>query len=297
MCCVMQGSAAGSGDVLNRDAGGRLRAARRLAGTVVITGWCVLRLVRDCFLSGWNGPLVARHAGDWARMLCRHLRVDIHVRGRIPDNGVMIVSNHRSYIDIVVILSQIDAAFLAKKELRSWPLFGYAAARGNTVFVDRRDKQSRRESRKAILDRLQQGVCVVVFPEGTTFEGPGILEFKKGIFHMAAGQGISTVPVSVFYENREAAWVGEDTFVPHFLSVFKTLRMQAHLAIGPELSGCFPDELRDKCRAFIQKDLDDREAGLQEKEGCSAVQAGLMPNCRSFFQSGGVRPLNRSQAE
>jgi lyso-ornithine lipid O-acyltransferase len=211
---------------------GYLRAIRRLALVLGVTGVCLIRLTAACLVNGRTERRVSNHARQWAAALVRMLNIDIRCHGSFPETGALIVANHRSYLDIVVVLAQVDAAFLAKKELRAWPVFGYAAEKGNTVFVDRSDAASRQCSRKAVSDCLKRGTSVVVFPEGTTHEGPGLLDFKAGLFHMAASLKIPVVPAAVFYPDRSIAWVGDDTFVPHFLTAFRRPRIPASLYVG-----------------------------------------------------------------
>ena len=190
-----------------------------------------------------------------AAALVHGLDIRIETSGPIPDHGVLVVSNHRSYLDIVVILSHLDAAFLAKMELRSWPIFGWAANKGNTVFVDRSSAESRARARDALAERLAQGISVVVFPEGTTTAGPGLLPFKNGIFHLACKKDIPVVPVAVSYENPKAAWIGDDFFLPHFLEIFKTSPLKARLSFGPEIRKENGDILKATAHSSIQHQL------------------------------------------
>ena len=232
-----------------------LKSLYRLFWVLEVTLYSILRLALAVSSSGWTPNLAASHARRWAATLVNGLDIRIKKTGDIPDHGVLVVSNHRSYLDIVVILSHIDAAFLAKAELKSWPVFGYAAQKGNTVFVDRSNAQSRTQARQALAERISQGVCVVVFPEGTTTAGPGLLPFKNGIFHMAAEKNIPVVPVSVTYENPEAAWIGDDLFIPHFLKTFKTSPLKANLTFGPELKETKGETLKTEAHTFIDNQL------------------------------------------
>lgn len=215
----------------------------------------LLRLALAVSSSGWSPDLVASRARQWAEMLVKKLDIHIEQTGNIPEDGVLVVSNHRSYLDIVVILSRMNAAFLAKKELESWPIFGPAAKRGNTVFVDRSSAESRAKARQALGERLAQKISVVVFPEGTTSAGPGILPFKNGIFHLAATKEIPVVPVAVCYKNPKAAWIGDDFFLPHFLKIFKTAPLKARLSFGPVLRITDGDTLKTAAQASVQQQL------------------------------------------
>ncbi len=220
---------------------------------VEITMLSLLRLAVSS--SGWSPDLVASRARQWAATLVKKLEIHIEQTGIIPEEGALVVSNHRSYLDIVIILSHLNAAFLAKKELESWPIFGLAAKRGNTVFVDRSNAESRARARQALGERVAQGISVVVFPEGTTSAGPGILPFKKVIFHLAATKENPIVPVAVCYENSEAAWIGDDFFLPHFLKIFKTSPLKARLCFGPALRITDGDTLTTAAQAGVQQQL------------------------------------------
>ncbi len=220
-----------------------------------ITIVSLLRLAVAVASSGWSPDLVASRARQWAGMLVKGLGIHIEQTGDIPEDGALVVSNHRSYLDIVVILYHLNAAFLAKKELESWPIFGLAAKRGNTVFVDRSSAESRAMARQAIGERLAQGISVVVFPEGTTSAGPGILPFKNGIFHLAATKDIPVVPVAVCYENPKAAWIGDDFFLPHFLAIFKISQLKARLSFGTVLRISDGDTLKITAQTSVQQQL------------------------------------------
>ena len=239
-----------------------LKSLYRLFWVVEVTLFAVFRLILAISASGWSAGLTARHARRWADTLARGLDIRITVEGSIPDQGVLVVANHRSYLDIVVILSHMEAAFLAKAELKSWPVFGYAARKGNTVFVDRSDARSRAKSRQALAERISQGISVVVFPEGTTTKGPGLLPFKNGIFHLASGRDIPVAPVSVTYENPDAAWIDNAFFVPHFLSIFKSSPLRATLAFGPVLNDEDGTRLKEKAHAQIARQLAFSESPL-----------------------------------
>ncbi len=227
----------------------------RLIRVLALTIYHVAGVIAATVFKGRDPSRIARQAKGWAADLVNRLHIDIQIQGKFPDRGVLVVSNHRSYLDIVVILSQIESAFLAKVELRKWPVFGFAAMKGNTVFVDRSDRDSRKASREQIIDRLNQGISVVVFPEGTTSAGPGLLPLKNGIFDITATKNIPVVPVAVCYENKNAAWIDDDTFVRHFLDIFKTRPLKSHLIIGPVLTKPNAADLKASCYHFIEQAL------------------------------------------
>jgi len=173
------------------------------------------------------------------------------VHGSPPEGPHLLLSNHRSYVDIVAILSQVPCAFLAKAEIAGWPLFGFAARLTHTVFVTRDDLESRKRAREGALALLQRGVSFAAFPEGTTSRGPGVLPFYPGLFRLAEQYDFPVVPIAIEYEDPADAWVGDDPFVGHFLTAFRKRRMRVRLVFGEPIRAHQVDDLRDATRAFI----------------------------------------------
>jgi 1-acyl-sn-glycerol-3-phosphate acyltransferase len=179
------------------------------------------------------------------------LGIELEVSGTAPGERVLLLANHRSYIDIPVLLSQVPCAFLAKAEIGTWPLFGAAARLVHTVFVQREDPESRRASRDGALDRLQRGLTFAAFPEGTTSRGPGTLPFFPGLFRLAEEHGIPVVPVAIEYHDPGDAWVDDDPFLGHFLSCFRKRRVRVSLAFGPTLRADRMPDLKAEAERWI----------------------------------------------
>ena len=112
-----------------------------------------------------------------------------------------------------------------------------------------------RDAYRRALEMWRERTGPVVFPEGTTFEGPGLLEFRPGIFRLAAAGGFPVVPAAIWYDKRENAWVDDDTFVEHFLRVFRNPVIRVHVAYGPPITGEDPEALRDEAWSWIRKTL------------------------------------------
>jgi len=173
----------------------------------------------------------------WSATVLRSLGVEVDCCGILPPSGALIVANHRSYIDIAVIAAQTPCSFLAKEEVAHWPLVGYGARKfANIVFVKRDSLASRGLSITAMRSILRAGVSVALFPEGTTSRGPGLLPFRPGMFRLAARDGFPVVPVALEYRDPSDAWVGEDTFVGHFLKTFSKPRISVRVHFGPVLN-------------------------------------------------------------
>lgn len=232
-------------------------ALRRLGGVLLTTSRYAASLGAAAARGRWNRHLAAGHTRGWAVEVCGGLGLRVRVYGKAPEGPVLFVPNHRSYTDIVALASVVPCTFLAKSEVASWPLLGQAAAAGGTLFVQRGSKQSRCASRVAVAKALRAGVSVVVFPEGTSTGGPDVLPFRKGIFDVAASEGVSVVPVAIHYEAPEMAWVGDDTFVAHFQRVFRRPSHQVELHFGPALTGSDSERLRQEawswCRNRVQR--------------------------------------------
>lgn len=235
---------------------GTARVTLRLSALAALTAFTVLRLKLSAKIQGTCPHVATRHGHAWARRMVSLLGVRVEVHGSPPAGPVLLLANHRSYVDIAALLAQRPCAFLAKAEIAEWPLFGAAARQTHTVFVRREDKASRRAARAGALALLQQGVAFAAFPEGTTSRGPGALPFFPGLFELAAEHRIPIVPVAIEYASRDDAWVGDDGFIPHFLGCFRKPRMHVALAFGPVLHQADKDGLRTEAEAWIRGRLE-----------------------------------------
>jgi 1-acyl-sn-glycerol-3-phosphate acyltransferase len=248
---------------------GTARVTVRLLALAALTVFTVLRLKLDAMRRGSCPHTATRHGHEWARRMVSLLGVEVEVHGSPPTGPVLLLANHRSYVDIAALLAQRPCAFLAKQEIGKWPLFGAAARETHTVFVKREDKASRRAARAGALGLLQQGVAFAAFPEGTTSRGPGALPFFPGLFELAAEHRIPVVPVAIEYANRDDAWVGDDGFIPHFLGCFRRRRMQVALAFGPVLHRGDKETLRTEAESWIRSRLETlapRDARMPRRE-------------------------------
>jgi 1-acyl-sn-glycerol-3-phosphate acyltransferase len=233
-----------------------LRAAARLAKFAGITSLHSAEAVgRSATKRAFEPAEAAVRIQRLGAALNESLGIDVRVQGRPPKEGVLLVANHRSYLDASAIAAQTPTLFLAKAEVARWPIVGSSAQAFATVFVQRESPESRQRSRVELRERLDCGVSVVVFPEGTTTRGPGLLPFRNGPFQIAVDAGVPVMPVSVFYPDRSLAYVDDDVFVPHFLSRFASRRIEAQVSFGPTLSGADAASLRDTCRWWIADQL------------------------------------------
>lgn len=203
----------------------------------LFTGWIyVFVLGINALLPGQRMKRSFNIRQNWAKNISIWLGIKITLVGKPPEGGHIFVANHRSYIDAAVILKYPLASIVAKAEVGNWPLVGWALKLSYTILIKRDDPESRKNTREQVRNLMEHGYSVIIFPEGTTFEGPGILNFKPGPFQIAESGQFSLVPVAIEYKLKDDAWVGSDSFVGHFLSCFGKWNTYVTISFGPALS-------------------------------------------------------------
>ncbi len=174
----------------------------------------------------------------WSRGVLRLLGVRVRVVGdRVDPVGGpprLIVSNHRSALDIPVLLSRFGGVALSRADLARWPMLGYAAQRARTVFVDRESAHSGAAAIRSIRDRLRGGHSVCVFPEGTTYPGDIVRPFSAGAF--AAARGFDIVPVGLAYPPG-TEFLPQDSFLAHARKIGRRRRTEIWMSAGVPQSG------------------------------------------------------------
>lgn len=125
------------------------------------------------------------------------IRLDADLSHSAP--GVLLVANHISWLDILVINAVLPAAFVSKEEIRHWPLIGRLAARNETVFLRRGSRGHARIINAEIAEILAQGKYVAVFPEGTTTDGRSLLHFHAALLQPALAAGRPVLPLAISY--------------------------------------------------------------------------------------------------
>ena len=177
----------------------------------------------------------------WAQSLLAILAVRVHCEGRPPPHarkGAMIAANHISWVDIFAISSLRHTRFIAKSEIRDWPLAGWLAERSGTIFIRRARRHDTARINERVHDALAEGDCVGLFPEGTTTEGDRLLKFHSSLFEPAVANRARVYPVAVRYEHpdgsplRAAAYVGDLSFAQSLGLVIRTRETVVRLAFA-----------------------------------------------------------------
>jgi 1-acyl-sn-glycerol-3-phosphate acyltransferase len=173
------------------------------------------------------------------RILCALIGIRVREIGkRSADSPLLILANHASWLDILVITSLTPAVFVAKKEVAGWPVFGWLAKLQRTVFIDRERRHRTGAATQEIAERLNGGDAVVLFAEGTSSDGNRILPFRSaliGAVHHVIGSSthhdsVTVQPLSLAYVNlnglplgrafrSRVAWYGDADLIPHLIGV------------------------------------------------------------------------------
>jgi len=171
----------------------------------------------------------------WATVMIWILDITVTVHEEIKElkkTQNLIVSNHQSYLDVIVIASMISTLFVAKKDVQSWPLLGWLASLGGTLYIDRTAFRGAKRSMIEIEKTLLNGRNVLIFPEGTSSNGETIFPFRPSLFNAAYQAKCAVLPITVNYEmingskvtisNRDlVCWYGGMTFITHFWNLLE----------------------------------------------------------------------------
>jgi lyso-ornithine lipid O-acyltransferase len=173
----------------------------------------------------------------------RIFQTEILTAGAIPTGGLLI-SNHLSYLDILVISTITPAVFVAKREVKAWPIMGLLARLGGSVFIDRQRRTHVGKVNNEIENALNDGALVVIFPEGTSSDGQTVLPFKSSLLELATQLNR---PLTVSYlqysladgdAGNEICYWGEAVFLPHMINLLskRSVRVTVRFASVPNRS-------------------------------------------------------------
>ena len=185
-----------------------------------------------------------KNVSKWCARCLEAMRVEVTVHGYSPDlfkdKNYLIVGNHLSYVDILVYSSVRPAVFVTSVDLGETKFLGPMAELGGSIFVERRNRTSINRDLGVMRDTLRAGHDVVIFPEGTSTDGAGVLPFKKSLLMAAVDAQKDVLPIVFKYTeidgqpineiNRDRiCWYGDMSFGPHFLEILGTRKLKAEL--------------------------------------------------------------------
>lgn len=178
-------------------------------------------------------------AGWWARKICQILGVRIRVDGDIGPAPILFVANHISWLDIIALRARLDAVFVAKEEIRDWPVFGGLAARTGTLFL-RRGEQSPFIAGQ-MTTQLKARRNVLFFPEGTSSSGETVEHFHARLYQAAVQADTKAQAVAIRYPHPEgvhplAPFVGEDVLLAHLWRLLGEPTIEVSLNFCPPIT-------------------------------------------------------------
>jgi len=244
------------------------RRAIRVAGFGAVTAVMLpAYTLRDAIAHPAERDVVRdRWIATWCEALLRMFAVKVETRGgaaRTDGRGRLVIANHRSTIDIAVLLRAFGGHVVSRADLAGWPLIGAAARKVGTVFVDRGDAMSGATTVRKMRELLKRGRTVIVFAEGTTFADDVVRPFHPGAFVAVLHSGAEIVPVGIAYERGSGAAFVNETFPQHLSRMAGAPPTRGILRVGEPITveeRARSAQLRDRTHAAVQKLVDEARA-------------------------------------
>jgi 1-acyl-sn-glycerol-3-phosphate acyltransferase len=177
----------------------------------------------------------------WVQRTCiailKGAGIRCYVEGTPPTHG-LVVANHLSYLDVLIISSAMPCFFVAKMEIGGWPIFGKSARIGGTIFLDRSSMASANSVAAVMSERLKQPIPVLLFPEGTSTDGSQVLRFHSRLIDPATKAGVPITAAAVRYiledgiPERKLCWFGDALFLTHLMKALGTPSFTASIRFG-----------------------------------------------------------------
>ena len=189
------------------------RAAWRLARAVVhaLAGWLTIVLL----FPRLGEQQRQAHVQAWAGRMLVLLGIRLRVEGHPPAQGPMLlVSNHLSWLDILVLHASRHCRFVSKADVRHWPLVGTLATGAGTLYIEREKRRDAMRVVHHMADSLRAGEIVAVFPEGTTSDGSGVLPFHANLIQAAISADAPVQPIGLRFLDARS---GRDSDGPRYI--------------------------------------------------------------------------------
>jgi 1-acyl-sn-glycerol-3-phosphate acyltransferase len=187
----------------------------------------------------------------FCRRLLDALGVEWRVEGDLPLHDA-VVSNHLSYLDILLYSAAQPFVMVAKSEVRGWPLIGWLTSRAGTVYVMRGGAPSTYSGvNRAMAEAYRSGLPVLFFPEGTTTVGAEVIPFRRGLFHSVLNEGVALRTAAIAYSVEDdgasvaddVCWWGDALLAPHLFRLAGFNGVRAVVRFG--------DVVQDRSDRFV----------------------------------------------
>lgn len=180
----------------------------------------------------------------WLKVFSSIMKLSVIREGELPKDGALLISNHISWLDIIVIGQYLPVYFVAKSDISSWPIIGYLSRQGGTIFIRRGNKKSIKATTEKMIWVLKQNSNIVAFPEGTTTLGNEVLSFHASLFQPALLTKSVIQPVVIQYDGaakHQAPFIGEDDFVRHLIKMLCLDKVEVRLSFLPVIKSLGKD--------------------------------------------------------
>lgn len=223
----------------------------------VIAGLILLFI---CF----GSPAISRFiTKNWARFCLLILNIKVNFSGQAPERRVILMANHRSYIDIFLVFSRYPASIVAKKELGRWPIVGWSVRLARMILVDRSSKSSLIATMRAIKAEIDRGGGVILFPEGGIKTESLTATFKHGSFKIAQTTGTPIAPAAINYHDSKVFW-GDESFLTNFYRQMGKWRTDVDFWIGEPITAESDEVLMDAVKQSIDGKLVEFESRVKK---------------------------------
>jgi 1-acyl-sn-glycerol-3-phosphate acyltransferase len=210
----------------------------------------------------YNGQRRLAEIRRWSRKFLRLAGVHLEHAGETPSAG-LIVMNHISWLDVIVLNALAPSRFVSKAEVARWPLVGYLCTKSGTLYIERSRKAAARRTNGFIAEALAQGERVAVFPEGTTTAGDRLLHFHAALLQPAIASASIAYPAALRYldpggrRSRAVSYVGEETLIGSVWQLIGAKRVVARIEFGraEPAVGRYRRELASALHATISRQL------------------------------------------
>lgn len=220
---------------------GRLRFALRTAAALlfclVMGGYALLIRLFTLRAPQKRYTLLCRGMSLWGHGISRIFGMTIRVHGTPPAPPFLLVTNHISYTDILLLCATSPAWFISKADVARWPAIGPLTRVANTLFIDRETRRDVHRMNQLIAGLVRDGGGVGFYPEGTTSDGTAVLPFKPSLLQPAIDLGIPVHTAAIAYTtppgspppSELVAWYGDAEFAPHAKRLLAAPGFTAHV--------------------------------------------------------------------
>ena len=197
------------------------------------------------FYPGLSQARQRRILRGWSKHLLSILNIRIMTEGEPVargEAGCMLIANHISWLDIFVMNAVHPVRFIAKSEVLNWPVIGWLCQRTGTIFIERASRKHTAAINLQISSLLTQGICVGLFPEGTTTDGKQVGHFHSALIQPAIDAGAKLCPIALRYQHMSgktstlAAFTGEMTLIGSIWQVLRGVQLNAVVAFTPAIT-------------------------------------------------------------